>query len=492
MTTDLKRIKRRLDETRGYDDNFLNYGLVQPQDTFTECFILSKILSNNQIGTVALILKPDDFYLESHNLIYSACLNVFIEGQNVDLLSCRNELIKLEKLEAVGGIHYLTKIVQDHYTFHDVEAMACLIRDLSIKRKVIKLCTEKIKVAFENSSHGYELLSETMNSIDEIQESLISKDIQDLKSILKEIREDQNKEAIFGYTTGIKELDEATNGIKAPEFTIIGAGTGEGKSVFGLQLATAMAEQGHSGIFFTFEMDKKEVTKRLVSRKTGYSTTEIDQKEYWCNESQTKKPTSTALIYEKTLELENLPIHFHDSGVDSYLDIGSIIKAELKRKKIKWVIIDYLQLIPPGTSSKSQTRDQEISKMTKYLKSLTQKLKIPIIALAQVNRGKNRKKYSLNDLRESGSIEQDANNVFFIFRPIRHDLNFYELDDEQTIDVTEYTAILQVEKQRSGKPNVNILLEFHGKTSEFKSTKQDQTNSSPLPTTLTNDESLPF
>jgi replicative DNA helicase len=146
---ELRKIANSLNSD--YESNYsLIYGRIQPQDTFTECFILSKILSNNAIGTVALILKPDDFYLESHNIIFSACINVFVEGQNVDLLSCRNELIKLEKLEQVGGIHYLTKIVQDHYTFHDVEAMACLIRDISIKRKVIQLCTEKINLAFNN------------------------------------------------------------------------------------------------------------------------------------------------------------------------------------------------------------------------------------------------------------------------------------------------------------------------------------------------------
>ncbi len=473
----------------------LSKGAIMPNDVYTECFILSKILSNNAIGTVALILKPDDFYSEHHNVIYSACLNVFIEGQNVDLLSCRNELIKLNQLEKVGDIQYLQKLTTDHYSSHDVENMSYLIRDLSIKRKLIKLCYDSSKAAFQSTNHGYQLLGDFQNEIDIIQESLFSKDSQDLKSILKEIREDQTKEAIFGYSTGIKELDQATNGIKAPEFTVIGAGTGEGKSVFGLQLATSMAEHGHAGIFFTFEMDKKEVTKRLVSRKTGYSTQEMDQKEYWCSETQSKKPTSKELIYQKILELDNLPIHFHDSGLDSYLDIGAIIKSELTRKNIKWVIIDYLQLIPFGTA-KAQTRDQEISKMTKYLKSLTQKLKIPIIALAQVNRGKNRKKYFLHDLRESGSIEQDANNVFFIFRPIKHGLPFLEMEDGGTLEVTEQTTILQVEKQRSGKPNVNIILEFHGKTSEFKSPNGTSTQSQEIlpisPITLTNDETLPF
>lgn len=462
-------------------------GKIQPQDTFTECFILSKILTGENIGTVALILKADDFYLEKHQLIYSACLNIFIEGQNVDLLSCRNELIKLEKLDYIGGIIYIQEIINKNYTPHDIEAMSYLIRDLSIKRKLIKLCYDSANASFQANNYGFQLLSDFQHEIDNIQESIISNDSQDLKSILKEIRDDQTKEAIFGYTTGIEELNNATNGIKAPEFTVIGAGTGEGKSVFALQMAYSMAKDGHAGIFFTFEMDKKEVTKRLVSRETGYSTTEIDQKEYWCSESKSKKPTSKDLIFKKTTDLDNLPIHFHDSGLESYLDIGAIVKAELTRKKIKWVIIDYLQLIPFG-SGKAQSRDIEIGKMTKYLKSLTQKLKIPIIALSQVNRGKNRKKYFLNDLRESGSIEQDANNVFFIFRPIRHGLPFFEMDDGQTIEVTEHTTILQVEKQRSGKPNVNILLDFHGKTSEFKSiTKQfNQSNKSEV------DESLPF
>jgi len=467
----------------------LQNGALMPQDTFTECFILSKILSSNEIGTVALILKPDDFYSEIHELIFSACLNIFIEGENVDLLSCRNELIKLAQIEKVGGIEYLKKIIQDHYSSHDVEAMSCLIRDLSIKRKLIKLCFDSSKAAFKSSNYGYELLVDFQNQIDTIQESMFSKDSQDLKSILKEIRDDQNKEPIFGYTTGIKELDLATNGVKAPEFTVIGAGTGEGKSVFALQMAYEMAKQGHAGIFFTFEMDKKEVTKRLVSRATGYSTTEIDQKEYWCSESQSKKPTSKELIYQKILELDSLPIHFHDSGLDSYLDIGAIIKSELTRKNIKWVIIDYLQLIPFGTG-KAQTRDQEISKMTKFLKSLTQKLKIPIIALAQVNRGKGRKKYFLHDLRESGSIEQDANNVFFIFRPIKHDIEYFALNEKDSIEVNEHTAILQIEKQRSGKPNVNILLDFHGKTSEFRS-PSNQTHSV-TPVNLGANDDLPF
>ena len=157
----------------------LSKGAIMPNDVYTECFILSKILSNNAIGTVALILKPDDFYLDSHNIIYSACLNVFIEGQNVDLLSCRNELIKLNQLEKVGDIQYLQKLTTDHYSSHDVENMSYLIRDLSIKRKLIKLCYDSSKAAFQSTNHGYQLLGDFQNEIDTIQESLFSKDSQD-------------------------------------------------------------------------------------------------------------------------------------------------------------------------------------------------------------------------------------------------------------------------------------------------------------------------
>jgi replicative DNA helicase len=485
---------KRLSDNR--NDSSLIYGRIQPQDTFTECFILSKILSNNAIGTVALILKPDDFYLESHNLIYSACINVFVEGQNVDLLSCRNELMKLEKLEQVGGIQYLTKIVQDHYTFHDVEAMSHLIRDISIKRKVIQLCTEKINTAFQNSSYGYQLLAETLNSIEEIQESMFSKDTKNIEFAVNEILDRLDKEAIIGYPTGIKELDDVTNGILPPDLTVIAASPGEGKSVLALQFAKAMAKKGLPGMFFSLEMKLIQIIERMVSQSTGYSVNEIRNKEYWCNDSKTKEPILKTHISEKTKEFKKLPIHFHDSGLDSYLDIGAIVKAEIVRKKLKWVIIDYLQLLPTG-SSKGQSRDVEIGKMTRFLKVLAMKLNIPIIILSQVNRQRNRKKYTLQDLRESGNIEQDADNVFFIFRPKMHGHKLYDIEGHEDIEVDDQTCIIQVEKARSGQPGSQILVEFHGKTSEFKSSNSSSTNRDHvtefiIPNIKPNDESLPF
>ncbi len=448
------------------NDNLV-YSKIQPQDTYTECFILSRILANNEIGTVALILKPDDFYSESHNIIFSSCLNIFIEGHNVDLLSCRNELIKLGQLEKVGGIHYLQKIIQDHYTFHDIESMSYLIRDISIKRKVIKLCTDKIKLAFENSSYGHQLLADTLNSIEEIQESLFSKDSKDIKSSVKEIVDRLDKDAIVGFSTGIQSLDKITNGILQPDLIVIAASPGEGKSVLALNFAESMAKQGHAGMFFSLEMKRIQIIERLVSKSTGYSINEIRNKQYFDSKENTYKQISKEFIIEKSKAFENLPIHFHDFGLDSYLDIGSIVKSEIVRKKIKWVIIDYLQLIPVP-NGKGQSRDVEIGKITRFLKILAMKLEIPIIILSQVNRKPNRPRYKLSDLRESGNIEQDADGVIFIFRPKIHGHKLYDIEDIEDIEVNDHTAVLQVEKWRSGQPG-DLLVEFHGKTSEFKS-----------------------
>lgn len=449
-------------------DNFLNYGRVQPQDTYTECFILSKILVNNAIGTVALILKPDDFYSESHNIIFSSCLNIFIEGHNVDLLSCRNELIKLGQLEKVGGIHYLQKIIQDHYTFHDIESMSYLIRDISIKRKVIQLCTNQIKLAFENSSYGHQLLSDTLSSIEEIQESLFSKDTKDFKAGIKDVTDRIGKKSIKGFSTGFTELDEAINGVLQPDLITIAAQPGEGKSVLAINIAQSMAEEGNAGMFFSLEMKQDQIIERFISRVTGYSVKELRRGEYFCETNKCIKSIDPLFVKQLSKKIEDLPIHFHDAGLDSYLDIGAIVKAEITRKKIKWVIIDYLQLVPV-ISKGSQSRDVEIGKITRFLKILAMKLEIPIIILSQVNRKRGREKYVLQDLRESGNIEQDSDQVWFIYRPTIHGKEgTYSLQGEEMF-IDEKTAILQLEKCRSAAPGTNLILEFHGKTSEFKS-----------------------
>ncbi|MBP8994920.1 MAG: AAA family ATPase [Bacteroidales bacterium] len=472
----------------------LVYGRIQPQDTFTECFILSKILTNNAIGTVAIILKPDDFYLDSHNIIYSACLNVFIEGQNVDLLSCRNELIKLNQIEKVGGIHYLQKLTTDHYSSHDVESMSYLIRDISIKRKVIQLCTGKINLAFENSSYGHQILAETLNSIEEIQESLFSKDTKDFKAGIKDVTDRIGQKSIKGFSTGFAELDEAVNGVLQPDLITIAAQPGEGKSVFAINVAQSMAEEGHAGMFFSLEMKQEQIIERFISRVTGYSVKELRRGEYFCEKDRCIKKIDPLLVKQLSRKIENLPIHFHDSGLDSYLDIGAIVKAEITRKKIRWVVIDYLQLVPV-LSKGSQSRDVEIGKITRFLKILAMKLEIPIIILSQVNRKRGREKYVLQDLRESGNIEQDSDQVWFIYRPTIHGKTSCSINGFD-VETDEKTTILQLEKCRSATPGTTIILEFHGKTSEFKSPNGTSTQSQEIlpisPITLTNDETLPF
>jgi replicative DNA helicase len=465
----------------------MTFGKILPQDTYTEAYIISKILASNAIGTVAIILKIEDFYKEEHQIIYSACLNVFIEGQNVDLLSCRNELIKLEKLDEVGGILFLQKLIQEHYTYSDVEAMAYLIRDLSIKRKLIYLCHEKIKLAFENSSYGYQLLGEFQNEVDGIQESLFSKEAKDFKSGIKEVTDRIGKDPIIGYPTGINNFDEATNGVLAPDLIVIAAQPGEGKSVLAINWAESMAMQGHAGMFFSLEMKQTQIIERYVSRITGYSVKELRRSEYWCDKEKCIKKIDPVLVKELSRKIETLPIHFHDSGLDSYMDIGAIIKAEVIRKKLKWIIIDYLQLVPVP-SGKGQSRDVEIGKITRFLKILAMKMNLPIIILSQVNRQRNRKKYCLQDLRESGNIEQDADGVIFIFRPKMHGHEIYECNGDE-IQVDQTTAILQIEKWRAGEPGTQIQVKFYGKTSEFKEMPKTQYENI---IKIEKDDNLPF
>ena len=442
---------------------------VPPQDTYTEAFILSKIIMENQIGTVAMILKPEDFYLEIHSVIFAACLNVFISGADVDMLSCRNELIKLEKLDFIGGIHFLTQLTQKFYTTNDIEAMSYLIRDISIKRKVITLCHDKINEAYENSTYGFQILADTLSDIETIQESIFSRETKDFKSGISEVTDRIGKEAIRGFSTGIPEIDEATNGVIAPDLITIAAQPGEGKSVLAINLAQSFAEQGHPGMFFSLEMKQVQRAERFVSRATGYSVKELRRSEYYCPQDRCVKPINPETVKKMSRKIESLPVHFHDSGLDSYLDIGGIVKAEMARKNIRWVIIDYLQLIPvPG---KAQTRDIEIGKITRYLKILAMKLNIPIIILSQVNRQRGRKKYVLQDLRESGNIEQDSDGVWFIYRPLMHGQEFYEVNGDD-IDVNENTAVLQIEKWRTGVPGTQIHLKFDGKISEFKSAEK--------------------
>lgn len=433
-----------------------------PADQMLETYVLAKILNfKTAIAVAAQIVKPEQFYYEKQSIVYSACVNVFSQGMEVDTVTVTQEIIQLKLISKIGS-GFIPEIA-NYDQFGDFEVMCLTIRDLYMKRETIRLTELFNKQSYDRSIPGYDIVSDIINDFTTMQDKLYNNSTKNIKDTNHEVISKMGDADKIGLSTGFEIIDEQTNGLLAPDLTVIAAGPGEGKSLFALNIAETVSKK-HGVLFFSLEMKREQIVERLQSKATGYSVKELRRCEYYHHESNSFKKIDKADVTRLTNDIDHLNLFIHDSGLDSYTDIGAITKSELKRKNIKLVIIDYLQIIPMGDASK-KTRDQMIGEVTRHLKLLAMKLNIPIIILSQVNRQKGRKKYGLSDLRESGNIEQDADNVWFIFRPDKHGLIDYEIESSPIL-VDKKTAVISIAKNRAGSL-CELQMRFDGHKSKF-------------------------
>jgi replicative DNA helicase len=426
-----------------------NEGKLPPQVLELEESVLGAIMLDKEaINTVIEILSADSFYKEAHILIYKAMTNLYTKSEPIDLLTVTQELRENGTLELVGGAYFITQLTTRLTSAANVEFHSRIIQEKYIQRQLIKISKETIRNAYEDTTDVFELLDKTERGMFELTNGLMNKQNRSIADLLvQSIKElEKMKDSphdLTGVPTGFAELDRMTSGFQKSNLIIIAARPGMGKTAFVLSLARNMGVDYKRGVaIFSLEMSSIELVNRLLSIESQIPGQVI--RDGKLDKSQWEQ------LMSKITRLNQAPIYIDDTPQLSVFELRAKARRLKQQYNISILVIDYLQLMRSDQSNnKNGTREQEISYISRSLKALAKELEIPVIALSQLSRDvekrTNSKKPVLSDLRESGSIEQDADMVMFLYRP-----EYYQLQQFDDGTPTEGMAEIIIQKHRNG------------------------------------------
>ncbi|MGD0884247.1 MAG: replicative DNA helicase [Thermodesulfovibrionales bacterium] len=430
---------------------------LPPQNLDAEQSVLGAILLDNEAIPKALeILSPVDFYRESHRRIFDAMTELYEKNEAIDLITVTDVLKRKNDLDSVGGVTYLSSVANQVPTSANVRYHAKIIKEKALLRGLLNSTTEIAAKVYESSLEADELVDFAERTIFEIADRRTKTAFFSLKEVIKSSFEMiehlyDKKEAITGVPSGFQDLDELTTGFQPGDLIVIGGRPSMGKTAFGMNIAQHVAlEMREPVAIFSLEMSKEQLALRMLCSEAMVDSNSVRKgfikKEDW------HKLTSAAG------RLADAPIFIDDSSGTSVLEM----RAKARRLKnehhgLSLVVVDYLQLM--RSRGGFERREQEISEISRSLKGLAKDLKVPVIALSQLNRGVELRKPpipNLADLRESGAIEQDADVIIFLYRE-----EFYNRDTPN-----KGKADVIVAKQRNG-PTKTIDLTFLANCTKF-------------------------
>lgn len=449
-----------------YDNptNFL--GKVPPQAVELEEAVLGALmLEKDALTNVIDILKVESFYKESHKVIFQAILDLFTESQPIDLLTVTSQLRKNGALEIAGGAFYVTELTSKVASAANIEYHSRIITEQSIKRELIKISGEIQKEAFEDTTDVFELLDKMEQSLFEISEKNIRKNYSDMRSIMREAiieleaRKNQ-KDGLTGVPSGFTALDRVTSGWQKSDLVIIAARPAMGKTAFVLTvLRNAAVDHNRPVAIFSLEMSSVQLVNRLISSEAELDSEKIKKGSLADHE--------WAQLVHKTAKLSKAPLFVDDTPALSILELRAKCRKLKAQHDIQMVVVDYLQLMSGDSKNGGQggNREQEIASISRALKKIAKELNIPVIALSQLSRAVETrggdKRPQLSDLRESGSIEQDADMVMFLYRP-----EYYGITEDEGGASTAGVGEVIIAKHRNGSLE-NVKLRFIGKYTKF-------------------------
>lgn len=436
--------------TRKPDLTSLVYGKVPPQATELEEAVLGAImLEKDKLAEVLEIVQSEEcFYVDAHQKIYAAIRRLFDKGTPVDLLTVTDELRKSNELELIGGAYYLTRLTMSVVSSAHVESHARIVMEKFIQRELIRISGLVIADAYEDSTDVFDLLDKAESNLYEITDKHLRKNFKSLREVLvttvRDIEESKNKqEDVTGVPTGFKHLDKLTSGWQKNALIIVAARPAVGKTAFCLNLAMNAALHSPKPFpvaFFSLEMGAGELVKRMLAATTEVSMDAITKGRMQEHEF--------VQMTQRMNKLASAPLFLDDQAALNIFELRAKARRLKQKHDIQMIIIDYLQLMQADIN-KGGNREQEISKISRDLKSLAKELEIPIIALSQLNRSVESRKESkvpqLSDLRESGAIEQDADMVMFLYRP-----EYYGINNDEMGNPIEGETHVHIAKNRSG------------------------------------------
>lgn len=445
----------------------VEFGKLPPQAVDLEEAVLGAImLEKDAVLSVLDILKPESFYKDAHQKIYKAILNLSMAEKAIDILTVTEELKKQQELEEVGGPLYITQLTSKVASAAHLEFHARIIQQKYIQRELIRVSTDIQKKAFDETMDVDDLLDQAEADLFNIAEGNIKKETAKINVLIKDaihqIEEAAKREDhLSGVPSGFTKLDRLTSGWQRSDLIIVAARPSMGKTAFALTMARNIAVDHNRPIaFFSLEMSSIQLVNRLIVSETELPSDRI-------RNGRLEEYEWKQLEY-KISSLVEAPIYIDDTPAISIFELRAKCRRLKVQHNIEAVFVDYLQLMS-GTGDNRGSREQEVSNISRSLKSIAKELDIPVIALSQLNRSvelrSGNKRPQLSDLRESGAIEQDADLVIFIHRPEKYDI--YE--DEQGNSLVGLAEII-LAKHRNG-PIGDVQLKFKDESAKF--TEQD-------------------
>jgi replicative DNA helicase len=402
--------------------NPMLFGKLPPQAPELEAAILGAIMleSSRLSDILDIIQTPDCFYADANKRIYGAIRTLFDKGSRIDFMTVCEQLKVNSELDLAGGYYYVTNLTKDVVSTAHIEEHARIVMQKFIMRELIRMSGDIIADAYEDSSDVFDLLDKAESNLYEITDKHLRKNFNSLGTIilntLKEIEEQRNnKEDLTGIPSGFVPLDRLTGGWQKTDLIILAARPAVGKTAFALNLVMNAAlnkSKPTCVAFFSLEMSAGQLVKRMISAQSEVLLEKISKGNLADHE--------IIQIQQRIVKLSEAKIFIDDQAALNIFELRAKCRRLKQRYGLGFVVIDYLQLMT-ASIDKSGNREQEISKISRELKSLAKELEIPIIALSQLNRSVENRKESkvpqLSDLRESGAIEQDADMVMFLYRP---------------------------------------------------------------------------
>jgi replicative DNA helicase len=442
----------------------LEHGKLPPQAVDLEEAVLgAMMLEKDAVNDVIDILKPESFYKEQHQKIYAAIQDLFQRSEPIDILTVTTELKKRGELEFVGGPFYITSLTNRIASSANAEFYARIISQKHIQRELIRISSKTIQRAYDETTDVFDLLDEAEKDLFTVAEGNIRKNFMQMKDIMHEALQNienakNHEDAIVGVPSGFTALDRVTAGWQKSDLIVIAARPGMGKTAFVLAMARNAAVDFNKPVaLFSLEMSAVQLVTRLIASETEIEAEKLKRGNLADYEWEQ--------LHSRIGALSKAPLFIDDTPALSIFELRAKCRRLKAQHDIQLIIIDYLQLMTTGGEKGSGNREQEISMISRSLKSIAKELNVPVIALSQLSRAvetrSGEKRPQLSDLRESGAIEQDADMVAFIYRP-----EYYGLTQDAAGNSVAGLAYIIIAKHRNGGLE-DVPLRFIDKLAKF-------------------------
>ncbi len=445
-------------------DPALEGGKLPPQAPDLEQAVLgAMMLEKNAVNEAIDILQPESFYVDAHRRIFAAIQHLFRTDQAIDILTVTQELKKRAELDIVGGAFYISQLTGRVASSANVQFHARIISQKHIMREMIRISAGTIRDAYDESTDVFELLDRTEQEMFAVTSGNLKRNYEPMSDLIQgaiaQIEATKSRGGgMSGVPTGFTQLDKLTAGWQPSDMIIVAARPAMGKTAFVLSMARNIAVEHKQAVaVFSLEMSSTQLVTRLISSESGISSEKLRKGEL--NDGE------FATLHEQIAQLANAPLFIDDTPALNIFELRAKCRRLKSQHDVQLIIIDYLQLMTSGSdSNRSGNREQEISSISRSIKSIAKELNVPIIALSQLSRAVETrggdKRPMLSDLRESGAIEQDADLVCFLYRP-----EYYKILEDNygsTIGIGEVI----VAKHRNGAID-NVRLRFISDLAKF-------------------------